>query len=385
MTLPRGGRLVGVPPLPLERIQHYGSETSFRYRSSLIHADNDIEAIQSWLNEYVDTPNTWRSYRKEAERLLNWAILCRGKTLAALDRDDFREYTQFLKNPGSQWCAPVRPRHDEGWRPFVGALSERSIFYALSVLQSMLTWLVYANYLRANPLTLMKQKYRSKEVNPHHKQTACERFLDREMWEQVCCSIAALPESTDREIRMKIRYQTLFAFLYLTGLRISEVAAAKFHFFHQRNQKWWYQVTGKGSKTAHIPITDELMGYIGLYREHLGMSLYPSHHDEGFVIRSLSGKKGISANMIHRLVKSLFQRAADDMDDERRASYLRQASAHWLRHTFGTHATEDGIDIRHLKRVLRHSRMETTEIYMHEKDEILHDQVSKHRLGYVLI
>ena len=83
---------------------------------------NDIEAIQSWLNKYVDTPNTWRSYRKEAERLLNWAILRRGKTLAALDRDDFREYTQFLKNPESEWCAPVRPRHDEGWRPFVGAI-----------------------------------------------------------------------------------------------------------------------------------------------------------------------------------------------------------------------------------------------------------------------
>ena len=42
--------------------------------ASLIDAKNDAEAIEAFLREYKDSPETLRSYAKEVERLLLWCI-----------------------------------------------------------------------------------------------------------------------------------------------------------------------------------------------------------------------------------------------------------------------------------------------------------------------
>ena len=41
--------------------------------STLLQADNDLDAIKAWLAQYISSPNTFNSYRKESERLLLWA------------------------------------------------------------------------------------------------------------------------------------------------------------------------------------------------------------------------------------------------------------------------------------------------------------------------
>ena len=43
-----------------------------------LNADNDYAAVQAWLAMH-ESPATQRAYRKEAERLLLWAIVNNGK------------------------------------------------------------------------------------------------------------------------------------------------------------------------------------------------------------------------------------------------------------------------------------------------------------------
>ncbi|TCP10600.1 hypothetical protein EV674_1652, partial [Simplicispira metamorpha] len=39
---------------------------------TLTRADNDLDAVSGWLLRHQDSPHTFDSYKREAERLLAW-------------------------------------------------------------------------------------------------------------------------------------------------------------------------------------------------------------------------------------------------------------------------------------------------------------------------
>ena len=146
-------------------------------RSSSAHpqiaATNDLDAVRAWLARFVDTPTTFQNYRKEAERLLLWAVIACGKPLSSLTHEDLVVYRQFLlaPAPAELWCANggrKHPRDDPRWRPFYGPLSAASQRQALVILNVMFSWLVQAGYLAGNPLALSRQRQR----RPHRASRA---------------------------------------------------------------------------------------------------------------------------------------------------------------------------------------------------------------------
>jgi hypothetical protein len=64
-----------------------GSHGSFRAppHTCTLNAPNDYEAVQAWLSLH-ESGATQRAYRKEAERLILWAIVERERALVAHDR-----------------------------------------------------------------------------------------------------------------------------------------------------------------------------------------------------------------------------------------------------------------------------------------------------------
>ena len=165
--------------------------------STLLHANTDLDALQAWLAQYVDSPNTLNSYRKESERLLLWANLERNKAISSLTHEDLLLYQQFLRNPSpaQRWVlknASKVGRDHPDWRPFAGPLSSSSSRQALTVLNSLFSWLVSAGYLAANPLAVL----RGARVPPPKRM---QRYLDQDLWDQVKNCIAQLPQNTARE------------------------------------------------------------------------------------------------------------------------------------------------------------------------------------------
>lgn len=65
---------------------------------SRIEADNDHQAVLLWLTEYRDSPQTLKSYRREAERLLLW-LASQDKRLPDMNRELLRQFEAFLENP----------------------------------------------------------------------------------------------------------------------------------------------------------------------------------------------------------------------------------------------------------------------------------------------
>lgn len=90
-----------------------GSSGLFRAPRHLcaLEAGNDWQAINAWL-ERQEAAETRRAYRREAERLLLWAIVERGKALSSLASEDATAYRAFLRHPAprARWVGPARPR-----------------------------------------------------------------------------------------------------------------------------------------------------------------------------------------------------------------------------------------------------------------------------------
>mgnify|MGYP003681950633 FL=1 len=63
-----------------------------------IEAENDYQAVRLWLAEYRDSPQTLKSYRREAERLLLW-LVSQGKGLRDMNREALRQFEAFLEDP----------------------------------------------------------------------------------------------------------------------------------------------------------------------------------------------------------------------------------------------------------------------------------------------
>ena len=108
-----------------------------------LDANNDYDAAQTWLSLH-ESHSTQRAYRKEAERLILWAIVERGRALSSLTTEDAIAYRAFLRRPTprKRWVGPTRKRTSPQWRPFAGNLAPGSAAYSVMVLGALYRWLI---------------------------------------------------------------------------------------------------------------------------------------------------------------------------------------------------------------------------------------------------
>jgi integrase/recombinase XerC len=341
-----------------------------------IAANDDVAAIGLWLAEYHDSPHTFRSYRKEAERLLIWATQVRGKPVSSLTREDVIAYEAFLAQPPAIWCDASLARRGEHRRLFTGSLADRSRQQALGILASLFNYLVHAGYLAGSPFVLQRRRAR------RGMRRTIERYLDRALWNEVLSRVDDWPRTTEREAQRYERARWVLRFLYETGLRVSEAAAACGGDFRCVRGHWWLRVVGKGGVEGDIPLRDALMADWARYRAFHGLPTVSIDVVASPVILGIAGRASpLTPTAVYQIVKDAFGRVADALqrEDGTKAARVRRASTHWLRHTAATHQAEDGTPIHHIQQNLRHSSISTTSIYLHAEEDARHASTTRPR------
>lgn len=356
------------------RVQHEvdGSRGQFRAprTACLLNASTDYEAIQSWLLLH-ESAATQRAYRKEAERLILWAIVERGRALSSLNTDDAIAYRSFLRRPTprERWVGPSRPRQSIEWRPFTGALSARSAAYALNVLSALFRWLVEQHYVLANPFAGVK-------VKSHAQRSGLDvsRGFSEGEWLLIRTLADGLEWSYGWSVPAAQRLRFLLDFGYATGLRASELVGATLRDVRcDEHGDHWLHVLGKGGKLGKVALPSLARTALDQYLVQRGLPVRPSCWNPVMpLVTSLEEDgAGIESTRLWRVLRRFFVLVADAIQDERPATAdkLRRASPHWMRHTHASHALARGAELLMVRDNLRHASISTTSTYLHS-DEV---------------
>jgi integrase/recombinase XerD len=357
-----------------------------------VDANDDRSAVLAWLARYVDSPATLSSYRKEAERLLLWCVHQRKRALSDLTHEDMLLFERFLGDPqpADQWIMAAgmkASRKSPGWRPFAAPLGPTSQRQAMSILNSLFSWLVEGGYLAGSPLALRR---RARAVR---RAQESPRFLPQAHWAAVRQTIEEMPAETGRDRLRSARARWLFSMLYLGALRVSEVCTASMGAFYalqgdDGKQRWWLQITGKGNKTRLVPATDELMAELIRYRRANNLKPLPTPGDPLPAILPLIGPPTFMVRTaVYELVKDVVRQAAERVrrlgdEHEAAAAHIERASPHWMRHTAGSHQSGT-LDLKVVRDNLGHENLATTSLYLHTEDNVRHDATNAgHRAGW---
>lgn len=164
--------------------------------------------------------------------------------------------------------------------------------------------------------------------------------------------ILSLIEAMDMSKPESTRNRAILETLYSTGIRVSELV--NLSIINLFLDVGYIKVIGKGNKERLVPIGDEAVKQIQLYREHVRNQIKPKKDSEEILFLNRRGGK-LSRVMIFYIVKEAAQNAG----------ISKNISPHTLRHSFATHLIEGGANLRAVQEMLGHENITTTEIYTH--------------------
>jgi len=227
------------------------------------------------------------------------------------------------------------------WLASMNSVKPRTIRRRLATLKSMFSCLERQNKLTDNPLAGFRSEVKVGNSLP--------RVVGRTTVRSLLRSTRRLTDATPKLKRQKIRDTALVEVLFSTGMRVSETVATNIE--QVDTDRLVISVRGKGNREREIPIVcdafrEQLLNQIA---QRCGDGAGPN--DPLFVNR-----RGVRIS--DQSVRSILRRQAARIG-------ARRITPHMLRHTVATLLLEDGVDLRHIQRLLGHSSITTTTIYVH--------------------
>ena len=291
-------------------------------------------------------------------RFCDHSIYIRGYTKATIQRYQTTTHL-FVKDSGLAEVEDIteqkvrdfffRGRSQRGWssNTFVNYHKSLLVFFR---------WCVKEGLMRTNPTEDIEVPKIEKKIPPKLSKQEALRILE------------VVYNYPYKYRFLRYRNHALFSTFVLAGLRRREVLNLKLADVDLENMSIFVR-QGKGNKDRIVPIcytlAETLERYLG-ERKRLRRTC-----PEFFV--SLNHDMGFSEHGLKHLLNEI------------RPAARINFSVHKLRHTFATLMLEGGCDIYSLSRMLGHSDIKTTTIYLAASAEHLRCQIMKHPLNDIRV
>lgn len=142
------------------------------------------------------------------------------------------------------------------------------------------------------------------------------------------------------------KHRVIIAFMYATGLRISEVLNTKLSDIDSDRLELFIR-QGKGKKDRIVIIPEKLLILLRVY--------YRKYKPKQYLFEGATKAQ----RYCYGSVRKIIHRARSG------AKITKPVSPHTLRHCYATHHLENGTDLVYLKEQLGHSKLMTTAMYIH--------------------
>ena len=343
--------------------------------------------------------HTYDRFRNDVERFLLWSFIEKKKPIDQLRKTDLLEYADFCWQPPVAWIGTSNQERfkitngysaaNELWFPFkIQAPKSLKSEYIIDkkkyrpsqqTLSSMFTALiVFYNYLMAedfcvgNPAQIAKKDCRHFIIDSQVKEI---KRLTASQWQYVLDTAVEMADEDpllERNLFVIASLKTLF-------LRISELSERPTwsptmgHFWQDDDENWWLKIFGKSRKLRDITVPIDFLPFLERYRASRGLLGLPASNENSVLVEKVRGQGGITSRHLRRIVQSVFDLAYENMrrsEGENRALKLKEASAHWLRHTGASMEIERGRPLKDISEDLGHASMATTDtVYVQSENK----------------
>ena len=155
------------------------------------------------------------------------------------------------------------------------------------------------------------------------------------------------------DVTSNLKYKAIFAIMYSSGLRISEVLHLHYDDISRTNMQIYIH-TAKNHTSRYALLSKRALDILTEYWFKCGKPrgiLFPNQWTGAYLTSSATASE---------LRKSV-----------EKAGLPKDIHSHCLRHSFATHLLEDGVDIRYIQTLLGHRSPKSTEIYLHISNKAL--------------
>lgn len=297
----------------------------------------------------------WTSYLKGFRAYLTLEKSLSGNSIEAYQRD-IEKLIQYMEATGKRQSPQEIKLQDLQaflqWLAELG-MSDRSQARIISGLRSFYDYCRLEEITREDPTELLEA--------PRLRKSLPEVLRFEEIEAMLAKIDLSKPEGT--------RNRAILETLYSCGLRVSELVSLKISQLYL--DIGFIRVIGKGDKERLVPIGQDAIKYIRIYREEIRvhMPVIPAYEDVLFLNRR-GGQ--MSRVMVFYIIRDLAAAAG----------ITKTISPHTLRHSFATHLVEGGADLRAVQEMLGHESITTTEIYTHLDREFLRDTLQRFHPAY---